>query len=134
LTTSRNRNLIAVVALATIVAACGYLPGVGPGETHVAGTEEQPAPGAVVVVGAPPRAASPLVIEFVGSDGIVVDEQTVRIPKDGIIDASMTNLPGPMALRVNGVLCTGDFVIESDQRTNVVLRVDDAGCSVERAE
>jgi hypothetical protein len=120
-----------VIALSLTAAACGLLPGTGPGQTHVAGTEEQPGPGFALVEGDPPRATRPLVIEFVVPEGFVIEEQTARIPAGGVIDASMINLPGPMSLRVNGAPCEGDFAIESDMRTHVVLHVDDAGCFVE---
>ncbi len=128
---SRYRRLVLVIALSLTAAACGYLPGTGSGQTHMAGTEEQPGPGSVVVEGDPPHETGPLVLEFVGSEGNVVEQRTARIPAGGVIDASMINLSGPMSLRVNGAPCEGNFAIESDMRTHVVLRVDDAGCSVE---
>jgi hypothetical protein len=131
LNTSRSRRLVPVIALSLTAAACGFLPGTGSGQTHVAGTEEQPGPGSVVLEGDPPRATSPLVIEFVGSEGNVVEERTARIPSGGVIEASMTNLPGPMSLRVNGAPCEGTFAIESERLTHAVLRVDEAGCFVE---
>ena len=112
-------------AAALLVAACG----VDPGGTHVAGTEDQPAPGSVEVEGDPPQAATPLVIQFVGAEGGVVEETTARIPAGGTIKAGMPNLPGVMRLLVNGNLC--EFAIESDRRTRVALRIRDAGCSVE---
>jgi hypothetical protein len=119
-----------VAALSLTAAGCGYVPGVGPGQTHVAGTEEQPGPGNVVVLGDPPNATAPLVIQFVGHEGNVIEERTARIPSGGPIEASMINLPGVMTLQVNGTKCDGDFAIESDRRTHVVLRVSDSGCSV----
>lgn len=132
LTTSRNRRLIPVIALSLTAAACGWLPGSGPGQTHIDGTEDQPGPGSVVVEGDPPCATRPLVIEFVAlPEGFVVEGRTARIPSGGVIEASMFNLPGPMSLRVNGGPCEGNFAIDSDRRTHVVLRVDDAGCSVD---
>lgn len=120
-----------MIALSLTAAACGYLPGTGPGQTHIAGTEEQPGPGFALVEGDPPRATRPLVIEFVVPEGFVIEEQTARIASGGAIEASMTNLPGPMGLRVNGASCEGKFAIASDRLTHVVLRVDHAGCSVE---
>jgi hypothetical protein len=119
-----------VIAVSLTAAACGYVPGIGPGQTHMDGTEQQPGPGSVVVEGDPPRATDPLVIQFVGSEGDVVEQQTERIASGGVIRASMINLPGPMSLRVNGAPCEGDFAIESERRTHVVLRVSDTGCSV----
>jgi hypothetical protein len=119
-----------VIAVSLTVVACGYVPGIGPGQTHMDGTEQQPGPGSVVVEGDPPRATDPLVIQFVGSEGDVVEQQTERIASGGVIRASMINLPGPMSLRVNGAPCEGDFAIESERRTHVVLRVSDTGCSV----
>jgi len=130
LNTSRNRRLVPVIALSLTAAACGYLPGTGPGQTHIAGTEDQPGPGSVLVEGDPPHATRPLVIEFVVPEGFVVEEQTARIPSGGAIEASMTNLPGPMSLRVNGAPCEGDFAIASERLTHVVLRVTESGCSV----
>lgn len=121
-----------MTALSLTAAACGYLPGTGPGQTHIAGTEEQPGPGFALVEGDPPRATRPLVIEFVVlPEGFVIEEQTARIASGGAIEASMIKLPGPVSLRVNGAPCEGNFAIVSDRRTHVVLRVDDAGCSVE---
>jgi hypothetical protein len=123
-----------VIALSLIAAACGHLPGAAPGQTHIAGTEDLPGPGSVLVEGDPPRATSPLVIEFVTSEGFVVAGRTARIPTGGTIEASMTNLPGPMSLRVNGAPCQGSFPIAAEMRTHVVVRVNDAGCSVETGE
>ena len=128
---ARNRRLVPVIALSLTAVACGYLPGTGPGQTHIAGTEVQPGPGSVLVEGDPPRATRPLVIEFVAlPEGFVIDAQTTRIPSGGAIEASMTNLPGPMGLRANGAPCDGSFAIASERLTHVVLRVSDAGCSV----
>lgn len=132
LNTSRNRRLVPVIALSLTAAACGYLPGTGPGQTHTAGTEAQPGPGEALVEGDPPRATRPLVIEFVVvPDGLVIEEQTTRIASGGIIEASLIKLPGPVSLRVNGEPCEGTFAIASESLTHVVLRVDDGGCSVE---
>lgn len=125
------RPLALVIGLSQAAAACGFLPGTGSGQTHVAGTEEQPGPGFALVEGDPPRATRPLVIDFVAPEGFVIEEQAARIASGGAIEASMINLPGPMSLRVNGAPCEGTFAIESDMRTHVVLRVEDAGCSVE---
>lgn len=119
-----------VIATSLIAAACGSVPGFGPGRTHVDGTEEQPGPGSVVVEGDPPNATAPLVIQFVGPEGNVVEERTARIPTGGVIKASMPNLPEVMRLLVNETLCEGDFKVETDKRTHVVLRVSDSGCSV----
>ena len=130
LNTSRNRRLVPVIALSLTAAACGYLPGTGQGQTHIDGTEDQPGPGSVLVEGDPPRATRPLVIEFVVPEGFVVEGRTARIPSGGAIEASMTNLPGPMSLRVNGAPCEGSFVIASERLTHVVLRVTESGCSV----
>ncbi len=44
------------------------------------------------------------------------------------IEASAVNLPGPLRLQVNDVLCSGDFQLESDRLTQVVLRLDETGC------
>jgi hypothetical protein len=63
-------------------------------------------------------------------EGDVVEQRTARIPKGGLFEASMFNLPWVMRLLVNGTMCTGDFALESDKRTNVVLRVTESGCSV----
>lgn len=131
LNTPRSRRLVPVIALSLTAAACGYLPATGPGQTHIGGTEEQPGPGSALVEGDPPRATRPLVIEFVTPEGFVVEGRTARIASGGAIEASMTNLPGPMSLRVNGAPCEGSFAIASERLTHVVLRVDDAGCSVE---
>jgi hypothetical protein len=73
----------------------------------------------------------PLVIQFVGPEGNVVEEQTTRIPPGGLIEASMTTLPEVVRLLVNGSLCEGTLMVESDRRTRVILRVSDTGCSVE---
>ncbi len=86
-----------------------------------------------MVAGDPPKATAPLVIQFVGSEGDVVEQRTARIPTGGVIEASMINLPGVMTLQVNGTKCDGDFAVESDLRTNVVLRVEESGCSVRTA-
>lgn len=118
---------IALGGAALLVVACG----VDPGGTHVAGAEDQPGPGSVEVEGDPPQAATPLVIQFVGLDGDVVEERTARISAGGTIRAGMPNLPGVMRLLVNGNACEGDFTIESDRRTRVVLHIDDTGCAVE---
>ena len=45
----------------------------------------------------------------------------------------MFNLPEVMRLLVNGTMCEVDFAIESDMRTDVVLRVTESGCSVRTA-
>jgi hypothetical protein len=120
-----------VIALSLAAAACGYLPGTGPGQTHIAGTEAQPGPGEALVEGDPPRATRPLVIEFVVvPEGLVIEEQTARIASGGVIEASMINLPGPVSLRVNGAPCEGNFAIASERLTHVVLRVTESGCSV----
>lgn len=132
LNTPRSRRLAPLITLWLTAAACGYLPGTGPGQTHIGGTEEQPGPGEVLVEGDPPRATRPLVIEFVAlPEGFVIEAQTARIASGGAIEASMIKLPGPVSLRVNGAPCEGNFAIASERRTHVVLRVDDAGCSVE---
>ncbi len=131
LNTSRNRRLVPVLTLSLTAAACGYLSGTGPGETHIAGTENQPGPGSALVEGDPPRATRPLVIEFVSlPEGFVVEAQTARIPSGHAIEASMISLPGRVGLRVNGAPCEGTFAIASERVTHVVLRVNDAGCSV----
>jgi hypothetical protein len=130
--TYRNRRLVPVIALSLTAAACGYLPGTGPGQTHIAGTEDQPGPGSVLVEGDPPRATRPLVIEFVAlPEGFVIEAQTARIPSGGAIEASLITLPGPVSVRVNGAPCEGTFAIASERLTHVVLRVNDARCSVE---
>jgi hypothetical protein len=119
------------MALWLTAAPCGYLPGTGPGQTHIGGTEEQPGPGEVLVEGDPPRATRPLVIEFVAlPEGFVIEEQTARIASGGAIEASMIKLPGPVSLRVNGAPCEGNFAIASERLTHVVLRVTESGCSV----
>jgi hypothetical protein len=41
---SRYRRLVLAITLSLTAAACGFLPGTGSGQTHVAGTEEQPRP------------------------------------------------------------------------------------------
>ena len=128
LNTPRNRRLVPAIALSLTAAACGYLA--DPGQTHIAGTEDQPGPGEVLVEGDPPRATRPLVIEFVTPEGVVVEGRTARIPSGGAIEASMTNLPGPMSLRANGAPCEGSFAIASERLTHVVLRVTESGCSV----
>jgi hypothetical protein len=133
-TTTSTFLVLLVVTYALIAiafAGCGIVPGVRPEQTHVDGTEEQPGPGSVTVHGDPLKATQPLVIQFVGHEGNVVAERTAHIPTGGVIEASMLNLPEVMTLLVNGTMCEGDFAIESDSRTQVVLRVSDAGCSVE---
>lgn len=131
LNTPRSRRLVLVIALSLTAAPCGYLPGTGPGQTHIAGTEEQPGPGFALVEGDPPRATRPLVIEFVVvPEGFVIEEQTARIASGGVIEASMINLPGPVSLRVNGASCEGNFAVASERLTHVVLRVTESGCSV----
>ncbi len=131
LNTPRSRRLVPVIALSLTAAACGYLPGTGPGQTHIAGTEEQPGPGEVLVEGDPPRAKRPLVIEFVAlPEGFVIEAQTARIASGGAIEASMINLPGPVSLRVNGAPCEGNFAIASERLTHVVLRITESVCSV----
>ncbi len=128
---SRYRRLVPVIALSLTAAACGILPGTGPGQTHIAGTEEQPGPGFALVEGDPPRAARPLVIEFVAQpEGFVIEAQTARIASGGAIEASMINLPGPVSLRVNGAPCEGNFAIASERLTHVVLRITESVCSV----
>ncbi len=135
LNTSRNRRLVPVIALSLTAAACGYLPGIGPGETHIAGTENQPGPGSALVEGDPRRATRPLVIEFVAlPEGFVVEAQTTRIPSGAAIEASLIKLPGLVSLRVNGVPCEGTLAIASGSLTHAVLRVHDAGCAVETTE
>jgi hypothetical protein len=74
-----------------------------------------------------------LVIEFVASDGSIVEGRTARIPTGGVIEASMFNLPGVMGLQVNGTRCDGELAIESDLRTNVVVEVTASGCSLRTA-
>ena len=130
LTTIRYRRVALVLALVSGATACDIEPAVFPGATHVDGTENQPGPGAVVVAGDPPRAAAPLVIQFVGSEGDIIEATTARIPEGGLIEAGMPNLPGVMRLLVNGTMCEGDFAVESEMRTNVVLRLTGSGCSV----
>ena len=130
LTTIRYRRVALVIAFSLAATACNIWPTVAPGPTHADGTENQPGPGSVVVAGDPPKATLPLVIQFVGSEGDVVEETTARIPKGGLIEASMPNLPGVMRLLVNGTMCEGDFAIESDMLTHVVLRVTESGCAV----
>ena len=66
-------------------------------------------------------------------DGNVVEGRTARIANGGLIEASMFNLPEVMRLLVNGTMCEVDFAIESDMRTDVVLRVTESGCSVRTA-
>jgi hypothetical protein len=113
--------------------ACDIVPLVAPGPTHVDGIENQPGSGLVVVAGDPTTATVPLVIQFVGSEGDIVDQWTARIPSGGVIEASIVNLPGVMTLQVNGARCDGDFDVESDIRTDVVLEVSESGCSVRTA-
>ena len=125
------RRLVLVLALSIAATACDIVPTGAPGATHVDGTENQPGPGSALVEGDPPRATRPLVIEFVVSEGFVVEAQTARIPSGGAIEANMINLPGSVSLRVNGASCDGTFAIASERLTHVVLRVTDAGCSVE---
>ena len=74
-----------------------------------------------------------MVIQFVVSEGNVVEERTARISTGGVIQASTCSLPGVMTLVVKGTMCDGDFAIESDLRTNVILRVDASGCSIRTA-
>jgi hypothetical protein len=133
LTTNRHRCIVLVVGFSLAGTACEIVPMVGPGATHVDGTENQPGPGEVVVAGDPPNATTPLVIQFVASEGDVVEETTARIPKGGLIEAGMPNLPGVMGLLVNGTRCEGDFALQSEMRTNVVVRVTASGCSVRTA-
>jgi hypothetical protein len=130
LTNIRYRRVVLVLTCSLAATACDLVPGVAPGPTHVDGTENQPGPGSVVVTGDPPNATAPLVIQFVGAEGNVVEQRTARIPIGGLIEASMPNLPGVMRLLVNGTVCEGDFALESDMRTHVVLRVTESGCSV----
>jgi hypothetical protein len=114
-----------------MAAACDIVPSLAPGPTHVDGTENQPGPGLVVVAGDPPKATAPLIIQFVGHEGNVVEERTSRIATGGVIEASTFSLPGVMRLQVNGTACDGDFAIVSNLRTNVILRVDEDGCSIQ---
>ena len=118
------------LALSLVATACNIAPTVAPGPTHVDGIEDQPGPGLVVVAGDPPNATAPLVVQFLGSEGNVVEQRTARIPKGGLIEASMFNLPGVMRLLVNGTMCEGDFAPKSDMRIHVVLRITESGCSV----
>jgi hypothetical protein len=126
----RAGRAIIVIAVSLAATACDIMAAVAPGPTHVDGTENQSGPGSVVVVGDPPNATAPLVIQFVGHEGDVVEQRIARIPKGGLIAASMPNLPGVMRLLVNGTMCEGDFAIESEMRTHVVLRVTESACSV----
>jgi hypothetical protein len=129
LNTPRNRRLVPAIALSLTAAACGYLA--DPGQTHIAGTEDQPGPGSVLIEGDPRRATRPLVIEFVAlPEGFVIEAQTARIASGGAIEASLINLPGPVSLRVNGASCEGNFAVASERLTHVVLRVTASGCSV----
>ena len=128
-----HRRIVLVLAFSLAVTACDIVPTVAPGPPHVDGTENQPGPGLVVVAGDPPNATAPLVIQFAAPDGSVVDGRTARIPNGGLIEASMFNLPGAIRLMVNGTMCEGDFAIESDMRTRVVLRVTEPGCSLRTA-
>ena len=116
-----------------MAAACDIVPLIPPGPTHVDGTENQPGPGLVVVAGDPPNATAPLVVRFVGHEGDVVEQRTARISTGGRIEASTFSLPGVIRLQVNGTMCDGDIAIASDLRTNVILRVDAAGCSIRTA-
>ena len=129
-TTIRYRRFVLVLAVTLAATACALWPTVPPTPPHADGTEDQPGPGSVVVAGDPPTASAPLVIQFVGSEGDVVEDRTARIPKGRLIEASTFGLPGVMRLQVNGTMCEGEFALESDMRTNVVLRVTDSGCSV----
>ncbi len=119
-----------VIAFSLIAAACGFVPGFGPGQTHVDGTEEQPGPGSVVVEGDPPNATAPLVIQFVGSEGNVVEERTASHPERQRHAGEHAQSPRGERLLVNETLCEGNFKVETDKRTHVVLRVSDSGCSV----
>ena len=130
LTTIRYRRVVLTLTLSLSATACDIVPTFAPGATHVDGTENQPGPGSVVVRGDPPRASAPLVIQFVGPEGIVAEQLTARIAKGGLIEAGMPGLPGVLGLLVNGTRCEGDFALQSDTRTNVVLRVTESGCFV----
>ena len=127
------RRVVLVLGCSLTMAACDIVPLVAPGPTHIDGTENQPGPGLVEVAGDPPIATAPLVIQFVGQEGNVVEERTARIPTGGVIEASTFSLPGVMTLQVNGTMCAGDFAIESDLRTNVILRVAESACSIRTA-
>lgn len=102
----------------------------GPGQTHVPGTESQPGPGSALIFGNPAHARDPLTIEFVGVEGSVIEGRTARIPSGGVIEASVTNLPGRMGVRVNGAPCDGTFGIEADMLTHVALRFVGDTCIV----
>ena len=83
-----------------------------------------------MIQGEPADATEELVIQFVGAEGDVA-QRTIRIASGTAMQANMINLPGAMTVQVNGTRCDGQFTIESDKRTDVVLRIGDSGCSVE---
>jgi hypothetical protein len=80
------RGTVAAIWVALVVAGCGALPG----QTSDAG-EAQPGPGSAVIQGDPPITDAVTVIEFIGAEGDVFNQQTTRIE------------PGTTSRRASGV-------------------------------
>jgi len=100
-----------------------------PTPTFPNGTEAQPGPGQVVVVGDPPTATRQLVIQFEGTDGTVFGiPQTIFSGQT--ISASTFDLPGSVRVLVDGALCEGVANVAPDMTTTVALRFPASGCTI----
>ena len=100
-----------------------------PTPTFPNGTEAQPGPGQVVVVGDPPTASRQLVIQFEGTDGTVFGiPQTIFSGQT--ISASTFDLPGSVRVLVDGALCEGVANVAPDMTTTVALRFPASGCTI----
>jgi len=100
-----------------------------PTPTFPNGTEAQPGPGQVLVVGDPPTASRQFVIEFAGIDGTVFGMPTTIFRGQTIL-ASTFDLPEPVRVMVDGMPCDGAANVASDMTTTVALSFPASGCTI----
>lgn len=116
------RGTTAMVALTACQASDGRSP---------EPVELQPGPGRIHITGQPMTWPADLVIRLADADGEPGSTTTTDIPAGAAIEAGRWTLPGVQWLIVDDVRCRGAVSVESEQQTNVTLRIAEGSCDAE---
>jgi hypothetical protein len=120
---ARSRLLILVAGLT--VAACSALrPTVEP---PIAGDPF----GYVHIASSPPLAPFPVTVRFRNPSGGSVSRVSFEFDPGETVLIVFPGTPGDNGLEVNGASCEGQWALEENVETDVLLQLDDVACRVE---
>ena len=118
-----------MVLLATAMSAgLGACRSAGTAVTFEPGVEHLPGPGYIHLVTNPATLDVDAIFTLIGPDGA---DSTVHaaIAAGTPVVVDLTTLPGPHAMRMDDTACDGRFAVQSEQVTEVVVRITTDGCS-----